>query len=99
VPLSKAAKISHAIKLYENFSGHTPEFVDSYRLPVFDVALKVGDVLGILYETVRDGKTETYIHKFKKAARPLLTASFDGKNLYLLGGAYTFTERGIVDDK
>lgn len=66
-------------------------------MPEIDVGLKVGHCDGILYTTVRDGKTEKYIHKFKRSSRPLLAASFDGKSLVLIGGSYQFTERGIVD--
>lgn len=66
-------------------------------MPVPDVGLKIGHLDGVLYTTVRDGKTEKYIHKFKRSSRPLLAVSFDGKNLIMLGGAYQFTERGIVD--
>lgn len=62
-----------------------------------DVGFKIGEVDGILYSTIRDGNPEKYIHRFKKKSRPLLAASFDGSQLYILGGGYTFTERGIVD--
>jgi hypothetical protein len=61
------------------------------------VAFKIGDCDGILYTTVRDGVTESYIHKFKKKSRPVLASSFDGKQLLILAGGYEFTERGIVD--
>jgi len=61
------------------------------------VAVAIGEVDGILYSTVRDGKLEKYIHKFHKADRPLFVVSPEGKTLFLLGGNYTFTERGIVD--
>lgn len=61
------------------------------------VAFAIGQVDGILYTTVRDNEIESYIHKFKKSSRPLLASSFDGKQLYILGGGYTFTNRGIVD--
>jgi len=59
--------------------------------------LVVGDLDGVLYTTVRDGKTEHYQHDFKKGSRPLLAASSDGKSLHILGGEYEFTERGIED--
>lgn len=63
-----------------------------------DVALNVGLCDGVLYETIRDGITEHYVHKFKKSARPQLIAGHDGKTLGLIGGKFTFTERGIVDN-
>jgi hypothetical protein len=59
---------------------------------------KIGLCDGLMYETVRDGKVEHYIHKFKKSARPTLVASSNGKQLLLIGGKFAFTERGIVDN-
>jgi hypothetical protein len=95
--LSKHAKVKKAIDLYESFSGHSPEFLDTVTFPVPDVALKIGQCDGLLYTTVRDGKTERYIHKFKAKSRPLLVTTFDGTQLILIGGSFRFTERGIVD--
>jgi hypothetical protein len=91
-------KIKNAAKLFQAFTGHDAEHVDTVRIPDKDVAMVVGTCDGILYTTVRDGKTEKYIHKFKRNARPLLCASHDGKRLYLIAGSYKFTDRGIVDD-
>jgi hypothetical protein len=49
------------------------------------------------YTTVRDGKRERYIHRFRKKSRPLLAASSDGTSLQILGGEFEFTEAGIED--
>jgi len=98
VPASKKVQIRNASKLYSDFTGHEATEYEMVDKPVIhDVMLLVGDVDGILYTTVRDGKTEKYIHKFKAASRPLFTVSHDGKQLYMLGGSYDFTELGIVD--
>ena len=83
--------------LYENFSGHSSEFLDKVQFPVPDVALKIGQCDGVLYTTVRDGKTEHYLHKFKAKSRPLLVTTFDGTQLLMIGGSFRFTERGIID--
>lgn len=83
--------------MYREFSGHEPRHVDKVKIKGSGVAFLVGDCDGILYTTVRDGKTEKYIHKFKKSSRPLLAASSDGTQLYILSGEYKFTDRGIVD--
>jgi hypothetical protein len=93
----KNQKVKKAAQLFEDFTGHKPGHVDELRLKTHDVALKIGQVDGILYTTIRDGKTERYIHRFKKKSRPLLAASYDGQQLYILGGEYAFTDRGIVD--
>lgn len=98
MPASSKAKVSHASHLYEEFTGHEAGTVEHVKGHGFDVGLNVGKVDGIMYETVRDGVTERYIHKFKKSARPDLAASYDGSQLGLIGGKFTFTDAGIVDD-
>ena len=94
----KKKRVQQAIKLFQDFTGHDPEYVDTVKHPIHDVAMVIGHCNGVMYETVRDGKKEKYLHKFKKGCRPVLAVSSDGKQLYLLAGAYTFTERGIVDN-
>ena len=93
-------QIEAAAQLYADFSGHEPEIIGTLDKPtVPDVLIGIGDIDGIMYSTIRDGKLERYVHEFKKTSRPLFAVSHDGKQLYMLGGAYTFTERGIVDKR
>lgn len=87
-----------ASKLYEQFTGHEADWYQEINVDWPKVALQVGECDGILYTTVRDGNREHYIHKFKKTARPTLVASHDGQTISLIGGDYTFTDRGIVDN-
>ncbi len=89
--------MKEATELFKSFTGHDAQWFDKYEIPDYSVGLKIGSCDGIMYTTVRDGKTEKYIHKFKKSARPLLVSSYDGQQLIILGGGYNFTERGIVD--
>jgi len=98
VPPSSRANVSRAAELYEKFSGHDAEEVGRVDKPVVpDVLIAIGDCDGILYTTVRDGVVEKYIHKFKNSAKPLFCVSPDGTALFLIGGNFDFTERGIVD--
>lgn len=97
VPPNQRAKIKEAARRYADFTGHDPESLEVVELPNNDTAFKIGELDGVLYTTVRDGKKESYIHEFKARSRPLLAASFDGENLYVLNGEYAFTDRGIVD--
>jgi len=91
-------EIEQAADLYERFSGHDPEAIGRVTVPRLPrVGVAIGEVDGILYSTIRDGKLEKYIHKFHKRDRPLFVVSPDGKQLFLIGGNYSFTERGIVD--
>lgn len=92
------ARLADAADLYQRFTGHDPKTVLTVPKPVIpNEGLVIGKVLGIMYETVRDGVREKYKHEFAARSRPLFVVSHDGKQLIMLGGAYDFTERGIVD--
>lgn len=87
-----------ATRAYEDFTGHKASRVDKRRLDDSQVVgYRMGSTVGIAYEATRDGKTDQYFHRFKKAARPDLVAKDDGKQLYLSGGKYKITDRGIED--
>jgi hypothetical protein len=93
-------QISKANRLYHDFTGHEPENLGVIDVPdAPKVGVVIGDVEGIIYNTVRDGVFERYIHKFAAKSRPLFVVTPDGKQLLLVGGKFTFTERGIVDEK
>lgn len=92
--------IDRAKRAYENFRGFSPTEVVHARLPDKPVtAYHMGDVEGIMYRTERDGETQRYMHKFKDDAGPSLCVQDDGSQLYLTGGNYRVTERGIEDKK
>ncbi len=94
-----SADTERASDLYRRFTGHEPESIGKVKVnPLPKVAACIGTCDGILYTTVRDNVTEKYIHKFKARDKPLFCVSPDGKQLMLVGGAYDFTERGIVDE-
>ena len=86
-----------AARRFSDFTGHAPEYLERVKLSTPKIGLVIGDLDGILYTTVRDGKTEKYVHRFKRKSRPLLISSSDGKSLHIVGGQYKFTDRGIVD--
>jgi len=95
---ASASQLKRAADLYERFSGHQAEAIGKIRVPdIPKIGVAIGEIDGVLYTTVRDGVTEKYIHKFHKKDKPLFVVSPDGKCMYLIGGNYTFTERGIVD--
>jgi len=96
VPASRN-EIREAQTRFKDFSGHDANYLDKMEIRSPKTGLLVGSLDGVLYTTVRDGKREKYIHEFKRASRPLLVASHDGKTLHILGGRYEFTERGIED--
>src|SRR5882724_6002410 len=90
--------VKRAVKAYQDFTGRRPAKVRNSRLPDNDVTgWEMGPMVGVAYEAVRDGKRQQYFHEFKKSARPNLVAQDDGKKLYIEGGKYHVTDRGIED--
>lgn len=90
-------ELERAGKLYADFSGHDPESVQEVDISVPKAGIIVGRLDGILYTTVRDNEDEAYIHEFRPDSAPLLVASADGEALFIVDGAYSFTDRGIED--
>ncbi|MGE0294712.1 MAG: hypothetical protein AB7P97_20365 [Hyphomonadaceae bacterium] len=93
----EAEQIEAAAKLQADFSGHEPGNVDTVRVPDNKVFTPVGKLTGVLYDTIRDGKSEKYIHRFRRKSRPLLATSHDGTELRIVGGRFRVTEAGIED--
>jgi hypothetical protein len=94
------SEVKNALRLYEDFTGHAGEVITKIDKPSLpDAVAVIGRVDGIMYTAVRDGITEKYVHEFASNSRPLFCVSPDGKQLIMLGGAYDFTERGIVDSR
>lgn len=85
-------------RLFEEFSGHDAEVIGRVKAPTIPrVLVQIGKIDFIGYRTMRDGEREKYIHKFKGAAKPLFCVTPDGKQIFLIGGSYEFTEQGIID--
>lgn len=93
----RSDRLKKAAKLFRDFTGEDAENIDVVTLPDYGEAVLIGRLDGVLYTTVRDSVKESYIHKFSVKSRPLLACSFDGRQLYIIGGEYTFTECGIID--
>ena len=89
--------LAQASERLQNFSGHKPTEVMRIQERNTKTGLVIGTLDGLLYTTVRDNKTEGYIHRFRRKSRPLLAASSDGKSLKIVGGRFEFTEAGIED--
>lgn len=92
------ADTRRAAKAFEDFTGHKAVKVTRSRLDDSDVnGWKMGPVVGIAYEAKRDNKTQRYFHEFDAKTRPDLIARDDGRQLYIAGGKYKVTDRGIED--
>ncbi len=90
--------IRQATGLYKGFTGKAPKVLKKINVPPLpETALAIGKVFGIMYSV--DSTKERFHHEFKGKAQPLLVVAADGRQVFLLGGAYTFTKRGFVDSK
>lgn len=88
-----------AARMYRRFVGKEATTESRVRKPVIPESMAcIGQVSVIQYIAERDGRVNEYRHPFKKNARPHLCISDDGKLVLMLGGAFTFTEDGFVDE-
>jgi len=81
VPQGRLAKTEKAIRLFQRFRDQDPQFVDEYDMPDMSVCMLVGKVDAIEYTTVRAGRTELYRHEFTGKSKPMLIASWNGKQV------------------
>jgi hypothetical protein len=91
-------EMAKAIQLYTDFTDKAPTHLKKIHVPPLPKAgLTIGKVFGIMYSV--DATGERFHHEFKGKAQPLLVVAHDGRQVFLSGGAYTFTWRGFVDHK
>ncbi len=57
---TKKDRIEDSIELFEDFTGHEADSMDSVSFDMPDVAMEIGTVDGIMYTTIRDGEKEKY---------------------------------------
>jgi hypothetical protein len=83
--------------LYETFRGFAPARVRTVRHPRLmpPVVVELGELVGLIYRSDkgRPGRASTYIHRMEDP--PLLASDPSGSQLYLIGGSYRVTARGI----
>jgi hypothetical protein len=97
-PASLTARdLQDAKKLFRDFRGDEPQNIRKVKIPHTRAGFVIGELDGVLYSTVRDGKPEKYIHEFRKSSRPLLVSSSDGKSIHIVGGRYRVKDSGIND--
>jgi hypothetical protein len=84
-------------QLYRRFNRFPPgryERVPHSRL-MPPVAVELGELAGIIYRSHKwqPGQLRTYIHFMEDP--PRLVSNVEGNQLYLVGGSYRVTKRGI----
>ena len=91
------AGIQRAARLYRSFRERTPTRARKVTVRLPKAVMVMGTCDGILYTTTHGGKASRYKHVFAKGSKPLLCAGTGRNQLYLIGGRFHVTDRGIVD--
>ena len=89
--------VKKAAKLYEEFREAKPKRGRVVEMELPKTLMIMGNLQFVGYDTTRRGKTELYKHDFAPGSRPLICADPKSGQLFLIGGRYHVTERGIVD--
>jgi hypothetical protein len=89
--------VKKAAKLYQEFREAKPKRGRVVEMELPKTLMIMGNVQFVGYDTTRRGKTELYKHDFAPGSRPLICADPKSGQLFLIGGRYHVTERGIVD--
>lgn len=92
-----ASDLDSATGLYESFREETPRRARKIRIKVPKAVAVMGHCEFVGYVTTHKGVVTLYIHEFASGSRPLLCANKGRGELFLIGGRFTVTGRGITD--
>ena len=83
--------------LYHAFNGFEPSQVVKVHHPrvIPPVVVELGELVGVMYRSDKGqpGQPQTYIHRMEDP--PRLVSNIEGTQLYIVGGSYQVTSRGI----
>ena len=89
--------MKQGIDLYRAFNRFGPSRVmtiDHSRV-IPPVVVELGELVGLMYRSDKGqpGQPRTYIHRMENP--PRLVSNIEGTQLYIVGGSYQVTPRGI----
>ncbi len=90
-------ELLQGMDLYEIYNGFVPSRV--MRIPhrrlTPPVVVELGELVGVIYRSDKGQRSwpHTYIHVMEDP--PRLVSNVDGTQLYIVGGSYRVTGRGI----
>lgn len=83
--------------LYRAFNGFEPSRVLKVQHPrvIPPLVVELGALVGLIYRSDKSqrGQARTYIHRMENP--PRLVSNIEGTQLYIVGGSYQVTPRGI----
>jgi hypothetical protein len=85
------------LNLYKEFYGFAPDIVNvipTTRI-IPPIVVELGDLRGLIYRSSKwsPGRKRTFIHFMEDP--PKLVSNPEGTQLYIIGGSYRITPRGI----
>lgn len=83
-----------AIGAFEGNREEAPDIVVGALVPLPEVLWALGELKRIEYDRLEDGEPIRRFHDFK-GERPILAVDPDSSDLWIVGGTYTVTDRGI----
>lgn len=85
------------MELYRAFNGFGSSRVMKVHHPriIPSVVVELGELVGLIYRSDKGlpGHPQTYIHRMEDP--PRLVSNIEGTQLYIVGGSYQVTPRGI----
>jgi hypothetical protein len=91
------ADVARAAELYREFREDEPRHARVLEVELPGAVAEVGICQFIGYVTTHAGKVIPYVHGFAPGSRPRLYSSGRKGELFLFGGRFRMTARGIVD--
>lgn len=85
------------VKLFRRFRERDPTRAKNVSIELPDAVMVMGPLEFVGYRTTHGKKAVLYTHEFAPGSRPLLCAGPKNGQLYLIGGRFRVTDRGIVD--
>ena len=95
--MGRREDIAKAAGLYRSFREARPKVAKRMTIDIPKAVAVMGRVEFIGYMTTHNGKAKLYYHEFSAGSRPLMCAGTGRGQLYLLGGRFKVTGRGITD--
>ncbi len=92
-------ELKRATRLYRAFRESEPRAVRRVHVqaPKGKALVRMGVCEFIGYMTTHQGRPALYVHHFAPGSRPALYAGTNRNELYLVGGRFHVTGRGITD--
>lgn len=90
-------ELRKAYELYSEFREAKPRRGRRIEFDVPKVVMVMGTLTAVEYDTTFGRKTQKFRHKFNPGSKPLLCASGETGQLFIVEGRYHVTDRGIVD--